>query len=269
MDLQVGQSCQHAYDRGQFKQAVEGDRGGDGRQEQEDGDQGAGFESVLPGVAVRSFLAQRHGHDGSRYAPVDQGRDKQFEKCPEIDQAFRCTYTLLPDHQGRDVAKRAERASGIGGDHDIDAGDHDEFAIVSGHGHDHCAHQQGGGQVVGDRRDEERQQAGDPEQGAQAEVLLDQPGAQGREHIQFVHGVDIGHGHQQEQHEFGVFQQIVADRLLDLLAHTVFVVFHCDQRPDDAGRENDRFGLAQVGEFLGHHQRVGHYEEPQGEKAHP
>ncbi len=135
--------------------------------------------------------------------------------------------------------------------------------LLVAHRHDHRAHQQGGGQVVSHRRDEEGQQAGHPEERPEAEPLADQPGAQGVEDQALVHGVDVGHGHQQEQHQLGVLEEVVPHRLLRGSACRPGRRRRGDQRPDDAGGEHHRLGLAQMGELLRHHQQVGGDEQDQ------
>ena len=210
-ELQVGQPRHHAQHRRQVEEVVETDRGDDGGQEQQHDTLRAPFHRN-DFVAGRGFgVGHRHLHDRSRDQEIDYRGNKQQEKTPEVDCSLGRLDFLLPDHQGGDVTERAEGAAGIGGDHHVDAAEADETRIVRTHGHDHGAHQQGGGQVVGYRRDEERQPACDPEQGAVAEALADQPGAQGIEYLALVHGIDIGHGSQQKQEQFRVFHQVVAD----------------------------------------------------------
>ena len=139
--------------------------------------------------------------------------------------------------------------------------------IVATNGHDHGAHEQGGGEIVGQRRDEKGQAAREPEQLAQAEATAHHPGTQGIEHQPVFHGIDIGHGHQQEQHELGVFQQIAPRRLLGGVGHAMNTVFQCDHAPDDAGGQDHRLGFTQLGEFLGHDQGIGGNKDEQGEIA--
>jgi hypothetical protein len=48
---------------------------------------------------------------------------------------------FLPDHERGDIAKRTKCATGIGGDHNIDAGQTDKFWTVCPHGKYNCTHQ--------------------------------------------------------------------------------------------------------------------------------
>ena len=62
---------------------------------------------------------------------------------------------LLPDHQGGDVAEGRERAAGIGGDHDIDAGERREAGRTGADRQDHRTHNQRGRQIVENWRKDE------------------------------------------------------------------------------------------------------------------
>ena len=132
-------------------------------------------------------------HDACGYQEIDQRGEQQQKEAVELHQAF------LPDHQCGDVAKRREGSSRIGCDNDIDAANADKPFVVLAHGEQYGAHHQCGGQVVQHRREKKRQHAGKPEQLPVAELLAHQKCAQGFEYKSFIHGVDIGHGGQQEQ----------------------------------------------------------------------
>jgi hypothetical protein len=108
-------------------------------------------------------------------------------------------------------------AAGVGGDDDVDAGQRDE-ARCSGTDGDHDgAHDQRRGQVVGHRRQAERQAAGQPEQAAVTEAGAHQPGPQRLEHVPFLERFDVGHRDEQEQQQLGEFEQDVAQGGLSLV----------------------------------------------------
>ena len=89
--------------------------------------------------------------------------------------------------------------------------------------------------------DEESQEPGEPEQGAQAEPGPHQAGAQGGKQQPVLHGVDVGHRHQQKQHQLGIFEQGVAKCLLCGRAHAILRVGNPDQDPDHAGSHQHGF----------------------------
>ncbi len=168
---------------------------------------------------------------------------------------------FLPDHQCGDVAERTEGAAGVGCDHDIDTGEHNKFLVAAADGEHDRPHQQCRSQIIGDRRDNKGQQAGHPEQRAIAQTTADQPGAQRFEDIALLHRIDIGHRHQQKQHQFRVFLQIMAQRNFDQMRNVMRLVVPGNQPPDNACRQHHGLGFAQMSEFLGHHYQVGGEEQ--------
>ncbi|MNF42569.1 hypothetical protein D3C84_236260 [compost metagenome] len=209
-------------------------------------------------------MARHHqAHQEGRDQEVEQGGDEEREELAEGHLA------RLPHHQGGDVAKGAEGAAGIGRHHYVDAGEVDEAAIPPRHLEHHAAHQERRGHVVRHRRDEEGQDTREPEQGAQAITRAHQGGAQGIEQPPLLHGVDIGHGHQQEQQQLGIFQQVVTKSVVGQGAEPLLGIDDANHYPDDAGRDQHRLGLAQLQGLLGHHQPIGEHEEDEGEPAGP
>src|SRR5207248_8544210 len=77
------------------------------------------------------------------------------------------------------------------------------------------AQEEGGGQVVGDRRDDEGQTARDPEHGAQRQSARDELRAEDIEEPAFLERVDEGHRRDQEQQQLGEVQQRVTGQLTD------------------------------------------------------
>ena len=194
-------------------------------------------------------------HDSCRYQVVDSSRDEEIEKCPEFHDAF------LPHHQRGDVTKGREGTTGIGAYYNVNAGKADKTAVITADCHYHGTHQQRGGQVVGNRRDKKCQYAGNPEQGAKAKTAANQPGAQGIKDPSFLHGVDVGHRYQQEQHQLSIFLQVVPESLFSFMTHAVTGIDPADNALDNAGGEDNRFGLTKMSEFLCHHEHIGYKEQ--------
>ena len=98
---------------------------------------------------------------------------------------------------------------------------------------------------------------GDPEQGAIVEAAADQPDADGFENSPLGHGVDVGHGREEEEQEFGVFQNIMPHRV----GHAgVALTEDRDQEPDQPAGQHHRNAFAQVQALLQDNQRVGQQE---------
>ena len=260
-ELQIAQSGHHAKHRRQVQQGVAGNGGGHREQEQDDDAACPTLELHRLLEAVRGAIVDEEAHHHRRDHKVDQRGNQQFEELLKFDQAG------LPDHQGGDVAEGAEGATCVGCDHDVDTAEIDEALVTFGHLGHHRTHQQRRGQVVGDRRDDEGKAAGEPEQGAVAEAFLDHPGTQAIEDPALVHGVDVGHRYQQEQHQLGEFQQRHMEGMLGLIRHTGLHVGPADQRPDKACRHQHGLGLAHVQLFFRHHQGVGQHEDGHRQKA--
>jgi hypothetical protein len=198
-------------------------------------------------------LFDGQAHDHGRNQPVHQRRDKNLEKLGKLDLGF------LPDHQGGDVAEGRKGATGVGGDHHVDAGQGHEFLIVPAHGHDHGPHQQRSGQVVGNGRDEKGQQAGHPKNDPQRKPPGHQVGPQRLKHVPLFHGVDVGHGGQQKKKKLGVFQQAVPDGFMGRMGVADANIGNGQQHPDNTGRQQHRFALAQVDDIFQRHQRIGQH----------
>ena len=77
--------------------------------------------------------------------------------------------------------------------------------------HDDGAHHQRGRQIVGDRREEEGERAGQPEQRPVAEAGAHQPGAQHVEDAPLLKRVDVGHRDDQEEQQLGIFEEHMAE----------------------------------------------------------
>ena len=160
VELEQSQAGHHAVDRRQVQEVMEAHRGDDGNQEQADDGQAAPLEYGITLQVPRWGLTRRQGevHDQGGHDEIHHRRDKQLEKGAKLENAF------LPDHQGGDVAKGTESATGVGGNHDIDAAQADKGGLALSHRKNDSAHDQRGGQVVRHRGNEECQDAGDPEQ---------------------------------------------------------------------------------------------------------
>lgn len=171
--LQIAQPRHHAEHRGQLQEVMAGDGRPYGEEEEQHYGGGPAPERHLlvqhPGGMARHHQAHQEGRDQE----VEQAGDEEREELAEGHLA------RLPHHQGGDVAEGAEGAAGIGRHHYVDAGQVDEAAILVGHIEHHCAHQERSGEVVHHGGDEESQEPGEPEQGAQAEPGPHQAGAQG------------------------------------------------------------------------------------------
>ena len=164
----------------------------------------------------------------------------------------------LPHHQGRDVPERAEGAARIRRHDNIDAGDTDEPPVAASDGQDHRAHHQRCREVVDEGRQEEADDAGDPEQLPVAETLAHEPGAQRIEDPPLAHRIDIGHRAQQEQEEFAELDQELLDCLVGLMVVAAKGILRGDDRPDHARREHDGHGFSEVREFLDDDKGVRH-----------
>ena len=173
-------------------------------EEQPQHDERRRLESRAFGDRFRLPASDGDREQNGRYEPIHQRRQEQREEFRELDLAS------LPDHQRGDVAERTERTTRIGGDHDIDASDGDKARMAAADRQDHGAQQQRGGEVVGDRRDHERQRAGRPEQRAQRQTALDQPHPQRVEQTAIVQRVDERHRGNQEQQQLCEVENRVA-----------------------------------------------------------
>ena len=196
------------------------------------------------------MLLHKKTHDDCGNQIVHQGRDCQGKELIEFDNA------RLPDHQGGNVPKGAEGPAGVGGNHDINAAQIDEAAVTLGDFHDHRTHQQGRCEVVGNRRNNKSEAAGYPEQGPVTEAFAYQPGTQCIKDAALLQGIDIGHCHQQEQHQFTEFQQGMTKCTLGLIWHAVGDITGADQYPNNACGNQHGFRLAQMQFFFTHHQNV-------------
>ena len=165
----------------------------DGGGKQERHGQRAGLQPHAGGL--RRWTAARHGemHQRRRHDEVDERRQKQIEELEEGE------LLLLPNHQGGDVAEGREGAAGIGRDHEGDARDDEERPRLPPDRQGHGAHDEDRGQVVEHARQEEGEDAGDPEEPAVGEPVADEPAAQGVENPTLLERVDVGDGHQEKQ----------------------------------------------------------------------
>ena len=246
-----------------MQKVMEADRRDDGEEEKQNDAFGATAHGYLFPPGRWHHIRHREVHDGRRHHEIDPGGDEEQEEGPEIQEA------LLPYHQGGDIPKGTEGTARIGGYHDVNKGEGHEPGAVGAYRQNHRAHQQGRGQVVRHRRDEEGQKASHPKEFTVAKTAADEPGAQGLEDITLVHDVDIGHGRQQEEEEFGEFQDIVTHGLPGLCRQIVLGVDDRDQHPDDAGGQHDGPGLTQVGKLLDHHEAIGDDEDQDRQESHP
>ena len=112
--LQHPESGHHAQERGHVKEVVHGHGEGDGGQEQGNHHITPLFDMSALAHWLGPALGDRQRHAHGRYQPIYQGRDKQIEELEKLDD------TLLPHHQGGDVAEGTERPAGIGRNNDID-----------------------------------------------------------------------------------------------------------------------------------------------------
>ncbi|MNL06622.1 hypothetical protein D3C87_1272620 [compost metagenome] len=217
----------------------------------------------------RHFLVQHPGGMARHHQAHQEGRDQEVEQAgdEEREELAEGHLACLPHHQGGDVAEGAEGAAGIGRHHYVDAGQVDEAAILVGHIEHYCAHQKRSGEVVHYGGDEEGQEPGEPEQGAQAEPGPHQAGAQGGKQQPVLHGVDVGHGHQQEQHQLPIFQQVLPKPLVGQRAQPRVRIDDANGYPDDAGGDQHRLGFSQLQVLFGHHQEVGEHEDDEGKEA--
>ena len=250
-DLQVGQARHHAEKRRQVQKVVEGYGGRHGAAEQEHDAPGAAPHHHLFVGDVRCRLLDEERHDNGRDDVVDHRGNEQREEGPEVDDA------PLPDHQSGDVAERAESAAGIRRDHDVHAADADEAPVAVAHRQHHRAHHQRRGEVVDDGREEEADDAGDPEKLPVTETVPDEPGAQRIEYAPVAHRVDVGHGGEQEEEQFAELDEEVAHRLLGCVGHVAAGVLLGDKSPDDSGAQHHRHRFPQVREFFGDHKGIG------------
>ncbi len=186
--FEVRQAEHHAKDRRDVEKIMKTHGGCNCSKEQADDNETTGHDSSFIHLRVSGFSAgYPELHEQSRHHEVDDRREKQLEELGKMHNA------LLPHHQGRDISKRAESTTRVCAHHDIDATQRDEFWLFTAHRHEHRAHDQGGREVIGQRRDHERQHAGQPEQCPVAQTMVYQPTAQGVKHTAFKHGIDIGH----------------------------------------------------------------------------
>ncbi|CAJ1783232.1 hypothetical protein LMCDFJHI_00879 [Aeromonas salmonicida] len=208
---------------------------GDGQQKQQHYAPGPPLQIDILTGGIGHMTRHHQTHQQGWHQKIEQGRNEQGEKLAKLHLAS------LPHHQGGDVAKGAEGTAGIGRDHDIDAGKIDEASIPVGDFQHNGAHQECSGEVVGHRRDAKCQPPRQPEQGSQLKAGPDKPGPERIEQISVFHGVDVGHRHQQKQHQLGIFEQGVAKCLLCGRAHAILRVGNPDQDPDHAGGHQHGF----------------------------
>ena len=169
---------------------------GDGHADCHDAEEQDLHRARLQGGCVfwweRFVFWNKEAHDDSRYEVADGGRDEQVEEFEELN-LFR-----LPYHEGCNVSERAEGSACVGGVDDVDAGQCDELAVSCADGDCDCAEHEGGGQVVGDGRDEEGQCACGPEELAQVQAHPYEFVFQDVEDLSFLEGADVGHGGEEE-----------------------------------------------------------------------
>jgi hypothetical protein len=100
----------------------------------------------------------------------------------------------------------------------------------------------------------------EPEQLSITKALARQPGTQRLGHQAFLHRVDVGHRHQQKQHQFRKLEYVVAGCLLHRMRHVMLRINVRDHGPNQTRRYDHRLGLAQVGKLLRHHQQTSNTE---------
>ena len=245
-----------------MEELLEGHGRGDGAEEERADDPGAPLELHLVGAGLGVLVRNGEAHDGRRHQVVDHRRQEERKELEEAGMA------LLPDHEGGDVPKGAEGAAGIGRHDDVDAAHAHKARVAAAHRQDHRAHQQRGGQVVGNGRQEEGDDAGNPEELAVAELPAHQPAAQRLEDIALGHGVDVGHGDQQEEEERRVLKEVVVQAVLQQLGVMAALLHQIgDDEPDGAGGKDDRLALAQVDELLRHDHGIGDHENDKRQDA--
>ena len=261
---QIAQTHHHAHERRQMEELFERNGGGDRQSEQTGDDQRTRLQLdfFIFIIGDWRFIRNRKLHDRGRHDKIHYGRDEQREEIKEVSLA------ILPHHERGDVAKWAECTAGVCRADEVNETQGDEFGAVDPDGHHHRTDQQGGCQVICHGGQEEGDDAGDPKQLAIAETAIDEPCAEGFEHIALGHRVDVGHRHEQEQHQFGEFAQIVFKYLMDCFRrHAIGLRHPRDLCPNDARRKNHWLGFAHVGKLFGHHQGVGDDEDQHAVQA--
>ena len=143
--LEKSETRHHSNHRRQMQEVVGRNRQPDGQNEQPHHHPGAVLQLGFFRDSFGFVAADRETHDHRRHQPVDHRGDEQDKKFLKLDNPF------LPHHQGRDVTEGTECATGIGRHHDVDTTDGDELCMTGSHRHDYCGHEQGGGEIVGNR----------------------------------------------------------------------------------------------------------------------
>ena len=85
--------------------------------------------------------------------------------------------------------------------------------------------------------------------------------------MSLVHGIDVGHGHEQEQEQLCVLQYVVPNGLFGRVQVTVPAVDDGNHGPHYSGSQDNGLGLAQMGEFFCHDQGVRDHEYDQCREA--
>ncbi len=223
-----------------------------------------------PGLAVMLsvwgsgfVLGTREIHDDGGHQPVHRRGHEEVEEFGEAELAG------LPDHQCGDVTEGREGAAGVGRDHKRNAGQCHEARRVGADGQNHRAHDQCGGQVVEQGRQEEGQDAGEPEQLAIAEAKVDQLDPQHLEDAAFFQRVHIGDGDQQEQEQLAILLDHFERLRMHLAAASGHRIGDPDQRPDQPRGHHHGLGFAHLGGFFENHEDIGAHEDDQGEDPRP
>ena len=96
-----------------------------------------------------------------------------------------------------------------------------------------------------------------PEQLAVAEAGPHQPGAQRVEDAPLLQRVDVGHRHQQEQQQLGVFEQHMAQRASPPRRRQPSKTTAAISTHISAGGDHDRLRLAQLDRLFGDDEEIG------------
>mmetsp|Transcript_9326 Transcript_9326/g.30774 ORF Transcript_9326/g.30774 Transcript_9326/m.30774 type:complete len:200 (-) Transcript_9326:821-1420(-) len=171
--LEQAESCHHPEHRWQVRNGVESG-GQDDRKEKENDDKegtGLGFHSLGEErlLLLRNAVAEICVDNASRNKPVDEARYQQARKLPELE------LSLLPNHQGCDVAKRAERTASVACNHDIDARKVDKLRVPSAHRHHDGTQEHRGGEIICYWRKPKGTKPSDPERNLVSKATRDEP----------------------------------------------------------------------------------------------
>ena len=261
--LQIAQAQHHPHRRWQVQSVLEQNRGCNRRckQRHHGPHPGLGAHAVVPHLGPPFGNGPNHNH--RRQRPIDNRGDKKGEELKKPE------FTLLPNHQGRDVAKGAKRPARIGRHHDRDAAHHGKLGTVPTQSRHHRAYHQGCGEVVEHRRQGKRQNARQDEKLPIAKPRPHQNPAQNVKGAAFFQRVDVGDGHDQEQEQLTVFFDHTKCGLMGKVGLSGQGKGHANQRPDQTRRQKHRLGFCHASNFFKNHQHIGQKEDAQRAKPCP